>query len=79
MSQGVDDAMRCVLRAGAQMEDRKQLRTGIDDQPEPEHVVRTAQPGSQFIQLQVREPEVARCGALVQGLSVLTSASQKGW
>jgi hypothetical protein len=57
--QGVDNAMRCVLRAGAQMEDRNQLRTGIDDQPEPEHMARVAQPGSQFIQLQVWEPQLA--------------------
>ena len=28
VSQGVDDAMRCLLRAGAKMEDGKQLRTG---------------------------------------------------
>jgi hypothetical protein len=34
VSQGVDDAMRGVLGTGAQMEDGKQLRCGVDDQPE---------------------------------------------
>jgi hypothetical protein len=52
-------------------------REGIDGQPEPEHVCGAAQPGAQFVQLEVREPEMAE-GALVQGLCVLASASQKG-
>jgi hypothetical protein len=36
-------------------------REGVDGQPQPEHVWGAAQPGAQFVQLQVREPEVARC------------------
>jgi len=76
-SQGVDDAMGHMLCSGTQMEDRKNLRAGINDQPEPEHVLRAAQPGAQFIQLQMREPEMAE-EAFVQGLSVLTSPGQPG-
>ena len=69
--------MRHVLRTGTQMEHGKNLRKGIDGQPEPEHVCGAAQPGAQFVQLQMWEPEVAE-GALVQGLCVRASASQPG-
>ena len=75
VSQGVDDAMRGILRAGAKMEDGKKLRTGIDGQPEPQHVVRAAQSGSQFVQLEMREVEVTK-GALVQDLCMLPSACE---
>ncbi len=59
------------------MEHGKNLRAGVDGQPEPEHVLIAAQPGAQFIQLEVWEPEMAE-GTLVQGLCVLASASQPG-
>jgi hypothetical protein len=59
--QGVDERMRCVLRAGPQMEDGKNLCGGVDGQPQPQHLCGAAQPGAQFVQLQVRELEVARC------------------
>ena len=75
--QGVDDHVRRMLCAGAEMEYRKNLRERIDGQPEPDHLCGAAQPGSQLIQLEMWEPEVAE-GALVQGLCVLASASQKG-
>ncbi len=75
LSQGVDDYVCRILCAGAEMECGKNLREGIDGQPEPEHVCGAAQPGAQFVQLEVREPEMAE-GALVQGLCVLASASQ---
>ena len=77
LPQGVDDCMCCVLCAGTQMEDWNNLRGGIDGQPEPEDLLVAAQPGTQFIQLEVREPEMAE-GALVQGLCVLASASEPG-
>ena len=67
-----------MLCAGTQMEHGKKLRAGIDGQPQPQHLLVAAQPGSQFIQLEVREPEIAE-EALVQGLCVLASTSQKGW
>jgi hypothetical protein len=60
------------------MEDWKKLRAGIDGQPEPEHLCGAAQPGAQFIQLKMREPEMAE-EAFVQGLCMVKSASQKGW
>ena len=61
--------MRHVLRTGTQLEHGKNLRARINGEPQPKHVFIAAQPGAQFIQLQVREPEVAE-GALVQGLCV---------
>ena len=39
--------------------------------------VSAAQPGAQFVQLEVREPEIAEA-ALVQGLRVLASTRQPG-
>jgi hypothetical protein len=69
--------MRHLLRAGTQIEDRNNLGEGIDGQPEPEHLLVAAQPGAQFVQLYVREPEVAEV-ALVQDPSVLASARQPG-
>jgi len=77
LSQGVDEQVRHVLRAGTQMEHRQNLGARVDGQPEPQHLAGTAQPCAQFVQLEVREPEMAE-GALVQGLCVLASASQKG-
>ncbi len=40
-------------------------------------MLRTPQPGAQFVQLEVREPEMAE-GALVERLSVLARANQPG-
>jgi hypothetical protein len=42
------------------------------------HLLVAAQPGAQFVQLYVREPEVAE-GALVQDLSVLESRGPSWW
>jgi hypothetical protein len=72
VSQSVDDRIRYVLRAGAQMEHRKKLRAGVDGQPEPEHLLGAAQPGAQLVQLEVWEPEGAEI-MLVQGLCMLES------
>jgi hypothetical protein len=77
LSQGVDDRMRSVLRAGAQMEHGKNLREGINGQPEPEHLLVVAQPGAQLVQLEMWELEVAEI-VLVQGLCMLASARQPG-
>ncbi len=38
LSQGVDDRMRCVLRAWAQMEHGQKLCARVDGQPEPQHL-----------------------------------------
>jgi hypothetical protein len=69
--QGVDDQVRHVLRAGTQMEDGKNLGAGIYGQPE--HLCGAAQPGAQFVQLEVGNLEGVEA-VLVQGLSVLASA-----
>jgi hypothetical protein len=73
----MDHGMGCVLRTQPQMENGKKLGAGVDGEPEPEYLFGTAQPGAQFIQLEVREVEVAE-GAFVQGLSMLASSSQPG-
>jgi hypothetical protein len=67
--------MRRVLRAGAELEHRKNLGARIDGQPQPEHVLRAAQPASQFIQLEVREPEMAEA-VLMQDLCMFPCTSQ---
>ncbi len=54
-SQGVDNRMSHVLRAGTELKHRKNLGEGINGQPQPEDLCGTAQPGSEFVQLQVRE------------------------
>jgi hypothetical protein len=61
--------MRCLLRAGAKMEDGKKLRGGVDGQPQPEHLRGAAQPGSQFVQLDVWEVQMEE-ETLVQDLRV---------
>ena len=66
-----------MLGARTQMEHGKNLSARIDRQPEPENLLGAAQPGAQFIQLQVREVEVGE-EALVQGLRVLPSSGQPG-
>jgi hypothetical protein len=64
-----------VLCSRTQMEDRKNLRAGIDGQPQPQDLCGAAQPRSQFIQLEVGEPQMAEA-ALVQGLCMFPSARQ---
>ena len=77
LSQGMDDVMGHVLCSGTELKHRKNLREGINGQPEPEHLCGAAQPGAQFIQLQVREVQMAE-EALMQDLRVLTSTRQPG-
>ena len=69
LSERVDEQMRHMLCAGTELKHRKKFRARIDDQPQPEDLFGAAQPGSQFVQLQVRELEVAEI-VLVQCLSV---------
>ncbi len=61
--------MSHVLGAVTQLQHGKNLRARINGQPQPLHLCRAAQPGSQFIQLQMREVEMAE-ETLAQGLSV---------
>jgi hypothetical protein len=62
------------LCAGAELKHRQNLRTGINGQPQPEHLCGAAQPGTQFVQLEVGDLQGVEA-VLVQGLSVLASAS----
>ena len=50
-------------------------RERIDGQPQPEHLGGAAQPGAQFVQLEVREVEMAE-EALVQGLCMPACTSE---
>jgi hypothetical protein len=73
----MDHGMGCVLRARTQVQDRKNLRTGVDGQPQPQDVGVAAQPRPQLIQLEIGKLEVTE-NVFVQGLGVLASARQKG-
>ncbi len=53
-----------MLCAGTKVEDGNDLREGVDGQPQPQHPCVAAQPRAQFVQLEVREPQMAE-GALV--------------
>ena len=61
LSQGVPEPLRQVLRAGAQLEDGQHLRARVDSQPPPQHWCGAASSGAPFVQLEVRELELARC------------------
>jgi hypothetical protein len=73
----VDEEMSHVLGSKTELKHRQNLCQGIDGQLEPEHLSGAAQPGSQFIQLDMREPEIGE-EALVQGLCMLPSAREPG-
>jgi len=75
LSERVDEQMRRRLSAGTQMQHRQKLGARIDGQPQPEHLSGTAEPGAQFVQLEVRDMQVAE-GVLMEELSVLACASE---
>ena len=75
LAERVDEQVRRMLGAGTQMQHGQKLGARIDGQPQPKHLSGTAQPGAQFIQLQMREVQMEE-EALVQGVCVLASASQ---
>jgi hypothetical protein len=77
LSQGVNDTMRRVLRARTELKHRKNLGEGINGQPEPQDLLGVAQPGAEFVQLEVRKLEVAEA-VLVQGLCMFPCASEPG-
>ena len=64
VSQAMDDHVRRVLRAGAEIKHGHNLGARIDGQPQPQHLFGAAQPGSQFVQWHVWELEGARCECL---------------
>jgi hypothetical protein len=59
------------------MQDGKYLRTGINGQPQPQDLFGAAQPGAQFVQLDIRKLEMTE-KMLVEALSVLPCAGQPG-
>ena len=78
LSQRVDEQVRRLLSAGTQMQHRQNLSARIDGQPQPEHLGGAAEPCANFIQLQVRNVQVAEA-ALMEDLSMLACSSEKGW
>ncbi len=66
-----------VLGAGTQLEHRQKLGAGINGQPEPLHLCLAAQPGAEFVQLDVWQMQMAE-GPLMQGLCVFSCARQPG-
>src|SRR5579863_205363 len=77
LSQRMDDSMGHVLCTGAELKHWQNLGARVDRQPKPLHLRMAAQPRAQFVQLQVREPQMAE-ETLVQGLCVFPGASQPG-
>jgi hypothetical protein len=75
LSQRVDKHMHHVWRKRTEMKHWNNFGEGIDGQPEPENLCGAAQPGSQFVQLQVRKVQVAEA-ALMEDFSVPASASE---
>ena len=73
----MDEEKSHVLGSRTELKHRQNLCQGIDGQPEPEYLSGAAPPGSQFIQLDMREPEMGE-ETLVQGLCMLPSASEPG-
>jgi len=76
LSQGMNDAMGHVLGARTELEHGKNFRTGVDDQPQPQHLRMAAEPGSQFIQLEIGKLEMTE-NVVVQGLSMSPRESTK--
>jgi len=66
-----------VLRTRTELKHRDDLGEGIDGQPQPEDLCGSAQPGSQLVQLEVREVQVAEA-ALMEEHCVLACASEPG-
>src|SRR5262245_36931631 len=69
--------MGCVLRSRAELKHRDSLGEGIDGQPEPEDLSGTAQPGAEFVQLEMRDVEAAEA-VLMEELSVPACAREPG-
>ena len=76
--QGVNNHVRCILCARAEVKHRNNLGERIDGQPQPEDLFGATQPGSSFVQLEIRKLEMTE-EALVQGLRVRARTRQKGW
>ena len=71
----MDDLMSHVLCAGTQVKHRQNLGARVDGQPQPQDVGVAAEPGAQFVQLQMREVELAE-EAFVQGVCVFASTGE---
>jgi hypothetical protein len=64
-----------VLCARTELKHRKKLGARIDGQPQPEHLCGAAQPRAEFVQLEVRDLQVAEA-TLMEVLSVASCASE---
>src|SRR6266581_4009473 len=75
LSQRVDEPMSHDLGSGAELERRNYFRQGIKSHPQPEHLCGAPKLGAQFVQLQVREMQVAE-GTFVQALRMFACARE---
>jgi len=75
LSQGMNEQVCCMLSAGPQLERWYNLGARINRQPYPEHLGRAAEPGANFVQLQVWEMEVTEA-VLMKELSVSSCARE---
>ena len=66
-----------VLCTRTELKHRDDLGEGIDGQPQPEDLCGSTQPGLQFVQLEVREVQVAEA-ALMEERCMLACASEPG-
>jgi hypothetical protein len=69
----MEDAMGHVLCSWTEVEDGKKLCTWVDGQPQPQDVFVAAQPGAQFVQLDIGKLEMTE-KVLVEAFSVLPCA-----
>jgi hypothetical protein len=76
-SEGVDHGMGGVLCARTQIEHGNNLGAWVDGQPEPQHLLSSAEPRAQFVQLNIGKLEMTE-NVLVKALSVLTRAPEPG-
>jgi hypothetical protein len=75
LAQPVDEQLRHLVRSRTQLEHRNALGEWIDGHPEPQNLRVAAQACSQFIQLQMRDLEMAE-RALMQDLGIRSCLQQ---
>jgi hypothetical protein len=77
LTEVMDDRICSILGARSQMEGGNQFGDGIDGQPEPQHLHPPAEPGTDLVQLQMRQPKAA-AEVVVHRCAVLPGARQPG-
>ena len=68
--------MGLVLCSGAELKHGQNLGERIDGQPQPQHLCGAAQPGAQFVQLEMGDMQVVEA-ALMEDLSMPACTSEQ--